>query len=160
MTAIHLRRAIAEDHPFMFEQAARLAAVAELPWHTKEDLLRFQHRFMNNALARPDSESATFIAEDETPDRLGFLHVEAITDSVTLEPCAYVSLLAVTRAAEGRGVTSQLMQAAEDWARLQGFRLIALDVFASNRRARAFYARQGYQDDSLRLTKPLSGEKS
>jgi hypothetical protein len=32
-------------------------------------------------------------------------------------------------------------------------------VFANNRRARDFYARQGYQDDSLRLTKPLSGQK-
>ena len=47
------------------------------------------------------------------------------------------------------------MQAAEDWARTQGFRLICLDVFANNQRARAFYARHGYQDDSLRLTKPL-----
>ena len=47
------------------------------------------------------------------------------------------------------------MAAAEDWARRQGFRLIYLDVFASNRQARAFYAKQGYQDDSLRLTKPL-----
>jgi GNAT superfamily N-acetyltransferase len=51
------------------------------------------------------------------------------------------------------------MQAAEDWARQQGFRRICLDVFANNRRARDFYARQGYQDDSLRLTKPLSGQK-
>jgi hypothetical protein len=28
-------------------------------------------------------------------------------------------------------------------------------VFANNQRARAFYSRQGYLDDSLRLTKPL-----
>jgi hypothetical protein len=33
-------------------------------------------------------------------------------------------------------------------------------VFANNRRARDFYARQGYQDDSLRLTKPLSGQRA
>ena len=56
-------------------------------------------------------------------------------------------------------MAARLMEAAEDWARRQGFRLIALDVFANNRRARGFYARQGYQDDSLRLTKPLTGTK-
>lgn len=29
-------------------------------------------------------------------------------------------------------------------------------AIANNRRARSFHARQGYQEDSLRLTKPLS----
>ena len=155
MTEIRIRAATAEDRDFMFGQAQRLAAVAELPWHAERDVLAFQHRYMNAAFARPDSEAACFIAEDETARRLGYVHVEASTDFVTLEPCAYVTVLAVIEAAEGRGVAARLMQAAEDWARAQGFRLIYLDVFANNRRARAFYARQGYQDDSLRLTKPL-----
>lgn len=84
------------------------------------------------------------------------MHAEASTDLVTLEPCAYVTVLAVTKAAEGQGMAARLIEAAEEWAREQGFRLICLDVFANNRRARAFYERQGYQEDSLRLTKPLS----
>ena len=139
----------------MFEQAARLAAVADLPWHAERDVLSFQHRYMNAAFARPASETASFIAEDEAADRLGYVYAEASTDFVTLEPCAYVTVLAVTEAAEGQGVAARLMQAAEDWARAQGFRLICLDVFANNRRARAFYTRQGYYEDSLRLTKLL-----
>lgn len=110
---------------------------------------------MDVAFARPASETASFIAEDETGQRLGYVHAEASTDFVTLEPCAYVTVLAVTAAAEGQGVASRLMQAAEDWARQQGFRLICLDVFANNRRARDIYVRLGYRDDTLRLTKPL-----
>ena len=156
MTKIRIRAATIEDRGFMFDQAARLAAVADLPWHTERDLVSFQHRYMNAALARPPSEIATFIAEDESAVRLGFVHTETATDSVTLEPCAYVTVLAVTEAAQGQGVASRLMEAAEDWAREKGFRLICLDVFANNQRARTFYARQGYQEDSLRLTKPLS----
>jgi GNAT superfamily N-acetyltransferase len=139
----------------MFDQAARLAAVANLPWHAERDLLAFQHRYMNAAFARPESEIATFIAEDDAATRLGFVHVEASTDAVTLEPCAYVTVLALIEAAQGQGIAAKLMTAAEDWARAQKFRLICLDVFANNSRARAFYAKQGYQDDSLRLTKPL-----
>jgi GNAT superfamily N-acetyltransferase len=155
VTDVRIRAATADDRPFMFGQAARLAAVAGLPWHAERDLLAFQHRYMNAALARPASETASFIAEDESSQRLGFVHAEASTDFVTLEPCAYVTVLAVIEAAEGKGVAARLMAAAEDWGRRQGFRLICLDVFASNRRARAFYARQGYQEDSLRVTKPL-----
>ena len=156
MTTIRIRAANDEDRGFMFDQAARLASVAALPWHAERDVMTFQHRYMTAAFARPASETASFIAEDEASQRLGFVHAEASTDSVTLEACAYVTVLAVTEAAEGHGVATRLMQAAEDWARRQGFRLICLDVFANNRRTRAFYARQGYQDDSLRLTKPLS----
>ena len=140
----------------MLAQATRLASVAALPWHAERDVLAFQHRYMNAAFARPAPETAAFISEDESSQRLGFVHVEASTESVTLETSAYVTVLAVIEAAEGRGVASRLMEAAENWARQQGFRLICLDVFANNRRARDFYARHGYQDDSLRLTKPLA----
>jgi GNAT superfamily N-acetyltransferase len=139
----------------MFGQAVRLASVAALPWHAERDVLAFQNRYMNAAFARPASETACFIAEDEASQRLGYVFAEASTDVVTLEPCAYVTILAVIEAVEGRGVAARLMQVAEEWARQQGFRLICLDVFANNQRARAFYARQGYQDDSLRLAKPL-----
>ena len=67
----------------------------------------------------------------------------------------YVYYPALTEAAEGHGVAQRLMLGVEDWARGKGFRLIGLDVFANNRRARAFYRRMGYAEDSLRLTKPL-----
>jgi GNAT superfamily N-acetyltransferase len=155
VTAIHIRPATIEDRDFMFGQAQRLAAVAALPWHAERDVLAFQHRYMNAAFARPETETACFIAEDETSQRVGYVFAEASTDFVTLEPCAYVTILAVIETAEGQGVAARLMEAAEHWARQQGFRLICLDVFANNQRARAFYARHGYQDDSLRLTKPL-----
>jgi GNAT superfamily N-acetyltransferase len=151
VTRIRIRAATAEDRGFMFDQAPRLAAAAALPWHAERDLLAFQHRYMKAAFARPENEIATFIAEDAAGGRLGFVHVEASTDAVTLEPCAYVTIRAL-----GQGAASGLMAAAEEWARQQGFHPICLDVFANNGRARTFYARQGYQEDSLRLTKPLS----
>ena len=75
---------------------------------------------------------------------------------MTLEPCGYVTVLALIKEAEGQGVADRLMRDVEDWARAQGFRLLGLDVFANNQRARAFYRRLGYEEDSLRLTKPLA----
>ncbi|HEX6118010.1 MAG TPA: GNAT family N-acetyltransferase [Dongiaceae bacterium] len=156
MTQIRIRAATPEDRGFMFDQAPRLAAAANLPWHAERDVLVFQHRYMKAVFARPESETAAFIAEDAAGSRIGFVYAEASTDAVTLEPCAYVTVLAVVESAQGQGAATRLMAAAEDWARQQGFRLICLDVFASNGRAHTFYARQGYEEDSLRLTKPLA----
>jgi ribosomal protein S18 acetylase RimI-like enzyme len=43
----------------------------------------------------------------------------------------------------------------ERWARDHGYREVVLDVFASNQRAIAFYQRQGYRADHIRMAKPL-----
>jgi len=47
------------------------------------------------------------------------------------------------------------MEAAEAWAREQGFTCLSLDVFASNNHGRAFYSRQGFHEDSVKLYKLL-----
>ncbi len=162
-TATHprIRPAEERDRDFMFGLAPRLAEVADLPWHATQDLIAFQHRYMKAAFARPGSETVTLIAEAADGAQLGYVHAETSTDSVTLEPCGYVTVLALAKVAEGQGVADRLMAGVEDWAREMGFRLLGLDVFANNTRARAFYRRLGYREDSLRLTKPLDpGEPS
>jgi ribosomal protein S18 acetylase RimI-like enzyme len=47
------------------------------------------------------------------------------------------------------------MEAGEAWARGRGYRLLTLDVFAGNERARSFYRRLGYGEDSLSMAKEL-----
>jgi len=155
-SGVRVRAAGDEDVGFMFALAPRLAEVADLSWHEPRDLIAFQHRYMRAAFARPKSETVTLIAETSSGERLGYVHAEAATDSVTLEPCGYVTVLALIKEAEGQGVADRLMRDVEGWARAQGFRLLGLDVFANNQRARAFYRRLGYEEDSLRLTKPLA----
>ena len=43
------------------------------------------------------------------------------------------------------------------WTRDRAFREVVLDVFADNQGAIAFYERQGYRPDHVRMTKPLTG---
>ena len=87
--------------------------------------------------------------------RLGYIHMRPGKDGVTEEPCGYVSLLALAKEAEGQGLAHRLMQAAEDWARDRGYRLLSLDVFADNKRAVEFYERRGFRSETLRMVKPL-----
>jgi ribosomal protein S18 acetylase RimI-like enzyme len=68
---------------------------------------------------------------------------------------AYVGELVVHAGHERRGVGQQLMHAAEEWARRRGLRYLTLETGAANAAARAFYARCGYREEDVRLTKAL-----
>lgn len=103
----------------------------------------------------PVEGASTLIACAEDGQRLGYIHLRPGKDGVTDEPCGYISLLATTKEAEGSGVATRLMTAAEDWARGRGYRLLGLDVFADNRRAVDFYRRGGFKTETRRMVKPL-----
>lgn len=69
---------------------------------------------------------------------------------------AYVGELVTAESFEGRGVGRALLGRAEEWARARGLARVTLETGAGNSRARAFYARQGYQDEEVRLTRVLA----
>ncbi len=151
---MHVRRGTTADHPFMMSLAGRLAGAADFPWRTAAEVDAFQRAFMTEALRRPDT--LTLVAEDGPGGPpLGFAALEPHPDDITGDGGGYLSLLAVTATAEGRGVARALMAAAEDVARQQGWRVLALDVFVTNTRGRRFYDSLGFGAETLRLVKPL-----
>lgn len=48
-----------------------------------------------------------------------------------------------------------LVTAAETWAGARGYRLLALDTGTANVRARRFYERLGYAEESIKFVKVL-----
>lgn len=143
-----------EDRAFMLGLIERLAGVISVPHHDRDRILSFQAQFTSKAIGSAGEHTITVLAV-EGGTRLGFLHAEPGTDGISGEPCGYVTLLAVTAEAEGRGIARRLVEAAEDWARAAGYRLLSLDVFASNDRGRAFYDRLGFVPETTRLVKAL-----
>src|SRR5690606_8400091 len=104
------------------------------------------------ALDDPPEASALVIAEiDGTP--AGCLHVVTRTDFFTLKLHGHISVIAVTKAAEGRGVGKTLMKHAENWARGLGYDHLTLSVFPANQRALALYERHGYAVDLISMRK-------
>lgn len=155
MTTPHVRPATPLDLPFIHSLAPRLAEAADLPWRTPEQVMRFQTGFMQETLGAPKPGAVLYVATDAAGDPLGFVQAEPMLDMFTDKVAAYVPLLAVTEAAEGRGVARALMAAVEEWARDHGYDSLSLDVFASNGRGRAFYAGLGYGEETLRLVKDI-----
>lgn len=152
---IVIRPAAPDDSEFIHALAPRLAGVADLAWRSAAEVMRFQRAFMHETLEMPRAGAVTFIACDNGGERLGFIHAEPQLDIFTDRNAAYIPLLAVSDAAEGKGVAKALMARVEEWAREQGYGHVALDVFASNTRGRTFYARQGYGEETLRLVKDI-----
>ncbi len=156
LSAITIRQALPSDATFVSGLSPRLSGVPGPAWHDLAAMEDFQDRYMAATFSPAELEGAsTLIAETAAGRRLGYIHVRPGKDGVSDEPCGYVSLLALDKGAEGTGVARRLMEAAEDWARARGYRLLGLDVFADNRRAIDFYRRGGFKRETIRMVKPL-----
>lgn len=68
----------------------------------------------------------------------------------------YLGELAVDVSVQGTGVGRSLVEHVEAWARDRGLAAIRLDTGAANAGARAFYARLGFLEEQVQLTRPLA----
>jgi GNAT superfamily N-acetyltransferase len=151
-----VRAAGSGDAPFISSLADRLAAVSGLPWLSADATDRFAAGGCAEAVqAIGQPGHLVLIAADGSGQRLGFLHACLDRSVFTGEQVGYVSTVVVTASAAGAGVGRLLMRHAEQWARQQGCRVMTLEVFGHNAPARAVYQRLGYQEQTLKLAKPL-----
>jgi ribosomal protein S18 acetylase RimI-like enzyme len=151
--SIRIRDALPADRDWILALAPRLHAFGPPPTRAREVMDQAVVAGLDQALSAPGDGTVVLVAEGTQP--LGFVHIHGVTDFFTHEVHGHVSDLAVDPAAEGRGVGRALMAAAESWARERGWRLLSLNVFTENHRARELYQRLGYQPDVLKLIKPL-----
>ena len=152
---MRIRRATLEDRSWILPLSARLHDFGPPPWRPRDRMDRAVASAIGQAIETSGPDWAVFVAEDEAGGPQGFLHVHTARDYFTEEVYGHVSDLVVAAHAEGRGVGRALMDAAEGWSRALGHRLLALNVFDENRRARALYERLGYRPDTTRMIKVL-----
>lgn len=157
---MQVRAAGMADLPFVLGLAPRLAAFGLPAWRAEAHVVEAEQRALARALEAGSPDGPVILAEDTDGSRLGFAYLERRTDYFTGREHAHISVLAVSHAAEGRGVGRALVDAAEDWARGHGDPFITLNVFSQNIRARAMYERLGYGPETLRYVKPLAGDRT
>ncbi len=150
-----LRPASPGDEPFLLALTARLAAFSVPAWRTREEIAAADHAILLAALHHPGPETLILVAESPAGIPAGYVFVSTKRDYFTGSRHAHVEVLAVTEAAEGRGVARALMTAAEEWARARGDDAITLNVFDRNAAARALYDRLGYQPETVHYRKGL-----
>lgn len=106
-------------------------------------------------LTSPPADAVVLVAEQEGRDLLGVIRIGRDPD----EPGAgHVYSLYVRPDAQGLGVGTRLLAAADEWLRRDGVHEATLWVFAANAAALAFYSRLGWQPDGGERVEPEYGE--
>ncbi|MGA7920736.1 MAG: GNAT family N-acetyltransferase [Candidatus Acidiferrales bacterium] len=104
--------------------------------------------------------TAVFLAQDEAAIPVGFLElsVRAFADGCESMLVPHIEGWYVEPAARGKGFGAALMQAAEGWARSNGFVEIASDTEAGNQRSRGAHAACGFTEVeyAIKLRKSLA----
>ena len=93
----------------------------------------------------------TFIATHNAK-AVGVIHACAHQDSINVGLSLYWRYL---QSAQGLGVGRLLINAAENWSKEQGYRLLHLEVFANNDKAQRFYDNLGFEAETLQVVKVL-----
>lgn len=152
---IAIRPATEADRAFILSLADRLADFDRPVWRRAEEIADGDRRALAGELDSPSEDNGLFVALlDQQP--AGCLLLWTLEDYFTGKRHAHVSVIAVTRAAEGRGVGRALMEYAERWARARGHTRVTLSVFESNRRAQKLYEGAGFEVEMRRYSKQLS----
>ncbi len=154
-----IRPALPADEAALVALSPRLAAFPLPSWRSAEEIAAADHRILLDALHRPEGETMILVAVDEAGEVLGYVFTSSRTDYFTGERHGHVEVLALAPRAEGHGLARRLMTAAESWAIGLGYRLMSLNVFATNTRARGLYHRLGYGEETMHYVKDLRAGK-
>jgi len=150
-----MRLASADDDAFILALAERFVAFELPPWRKRSETLAGIRTDIARHLRELPPASHLFVAEDETGDRQGFLHLQTHTDFFTGALNCHISDIVTAPEYDGRGIGSAMLAFAEQWAKQHRCRFVTLSVFPGNARAQALYARHGYGVEVLRLVKPV-----
>jgi ribosomal protein S18 acetylase RimI-like enzyme len=154
LNEVNIREATKNDHAFIFELSPCLAAVAQIDWHSNEVINTMQDEYISLMLTETDQPNGTFIAESNNMS-LGFIHVRTHKDSISGETSGTIPLLAVSPQSQGLGVGALLINYAEQWAKNVGCRLLHLEVFANNTKAKGFYQHLGFKSETVHMIKSI-----
>lgn len=153
--SVTIRPALPEDASWILPLSARLHDFGPPAWRPRGQMDRAVAASIGEALRTPADGQTVLVAEDESGSPAGFVHLHPAFDFFTGEQHTHVSDIVVATQAEGRGVARALMDAADEWARTLGHRLLTLNVFGGNDRALALYERLGYRTDTVKMVKLL-----
>jgi GNAT superfamily N-acetyltransferase len=150
-----IRDATPGDRDFVLDLAKRLVTFEIPSWRTAPELIEGDRRALEAWFdATPTSDQAMLIAELDG-QRAGCAFLVTLVDYFNERPHAHLSVLAVTAAAEGRGVGSALLDRSADWARARGSDRLTLSAIVTNARARGLYERRGFAGEYIRYVLPL-----
>lgn len=154
MSEVTIRAATAADRMFVLDLAERLVAFDVPHWREKPELVEGDRRALAQWFEARKNDEALYIAElDGVAAGCAFL--VTLVDYFNERAHAHLSVLAVTTAAEGKGVGTALLDRSVAWAKERKSDRLTLSALVTNARARALYERKGFAGEYIRYVLPL-----
>ena len=123
-------------------------------WRPKTELVEGDRRALEEWFDIQKPDEAMYIAElDGRP--AGCAYLVTLVDYFNLRSHAHLSVLAVSKDAEGNGVGSALLDRSVAWAKERHSDRLTLSALVTNARARALYERKGFAGEYIRYVLPL-----
>lgn len=153
--SVTIRPASEADRAFVLNLASRLVDGFDAPSHrTKPELIEGDRRALEAWFDAPKPDEDLFIAElDGKP--AGCAYLVTLVDYFNERPHAHLSVLAVEKWAEGKGVGSALLDQCTAWARAHNSDRLTLSALVTNNRARTLYERKGFGGEYIRYVLPI-----
>jgi ribosomal protein S18 acetylase RimI-like enzyme len=161
-----IRSARPSDRQFVLDLADRLVSFDVPAWRPKAELIEGDRRALaqwfdshvaddSRAEARSaKADEAMYIAEVDGRSA-GCAYLVTLVDYFNERPHAHLSVLAVSAAAEGKGVGTALIDQSVAWAKERRSDRLTLSALVTNGRARALYERKGFGGEYIRYVLPL-----
>jgi len=151
-----IRPAAASDRAFVLNLASRLVDGFDPPRHrTKPELIEGDRRALEAWFDAPSKPGEAMVIAEVEGTPAGVAYLVTLVDYFTERPHSHLSVLAVEKWAEGKGVGSALLDYAVAWARERQSDRLTLSALVTNTRARALYERKGFGGEYVRYVLPL-----
>jgi len=131
--------------------AVRLVDGFDVPaFRSKAELVEGDRRALAAWFDNPAQPGEAMLIAEHDGRPAGVAFLVTLVDYFNERPHAHLSVLAVAKDAEGHGIGSALLAAAEEWARDRGSDRLTLSALVTNARARSLYERRGFSAEYLR----------
>jgi GNAT superfamily N-acetyltransferase len=148
MDSITIRSAVASDAPALANMLGQLGyptEASEIP----------------GRLARMAERPGTIVFVAEYRNKpVAVVTVHLFPSLHTSDPNAWLTAVVVDESVRGTGVGSAIVKHAEDWARRQGAKRLALTSHLRRVEAHEFYKNRQYEHTGVRLAKDLTAQSS
>lgn len=121
------------------------------PWRDAEAVKAAVRGWVRDAVADDGPQSPVWVVEADG-EVVGFAAAR-ISAHWTGQLDAYLGELVVDPRHRGQGLARRLLEAVEAWARDQGLEHVRIATGAANFRARGLYARAGYVEEDVVVTR-------
>ena len=150
-----IRNAIRTDLPRILALLPLLADFNIPENRHADDLWSADARLAADILSDGAASAFIDVAEDSDGDIAGVIMVSLREELLSHAPSAHLEAIVVSPNARGRGLGKRLMEHCEQRVRAMGALSLSLHVFTNNKRARALYASETFDEELIRAIKWL-----